>query len=247
MRVRPVHLFQPLVAGLTLFVSAGAARADTISIADNTLPGLFTGSVSVTNQTTTSAVITMTLKNASPPANGGYITAIGFNNPGTTALGNITGVSSFSATFVPSAGQQFQLIGGPSYNSTLSGAPFGNFDIGAAVGGDLLGTGNPTTGIAVGQTGTFTFDVTGQGLNNLSAADILSATSSTGVAGMFVRYRGFCDGTSDKDVISVTYTPPDPPPPHGVPVPPSALLAGLGLGCLFLGRLRFRSTPAARA
>jgi hypothetical protein len=244
MSARPVCLFRPLgavVAGLALFVSVGSARADMISIADTTnVPSQFDGTVSVTNQTTTSAVITIQLTNTSASPTAGYITGLAFNNPGTTAQGNITNVTSLSTTFAPSAGQNFTLIGGPTFNNTIAANPYGAFDIGAAVGGDWLGGGNPTVGIAPTQSGTFTFAVTGQHLNNLTAANLLAAMSDSctdPVAGFAIRLRGI-DG-SYKDIAG-RVSDPNPPPPSGVPVPPSAVLAGLGLGCLVLGRLRFR-------
>lgn len=246
MSARPARLFRPLVAavaGLALLASAGSARADMISIGESTLPGLFTGTVSVTSQTTTSAVITIQLTNTSPTANGGYLTGLAFNDPAKTTKGDISSVTSFTPSYSPPTGQAFTLIGGPSYTNTISTSPYGFFDIGAAVGGNWLGGGMPSDGLAVGQTGTFTFNVTGSGLNNLTAANLLAAMSSNGTAGFAVRFRGFADGSSDKDIAGVVVPP---PPPKGVPAPPGLVLAGMGMGCLLLGRLRLRrTTPKA--
>ena len=244
MSSRSVRLARTLVvavAGFALFASAGSTRADLIYIGDTELPGQFTGSVSVTNQTTTSAVITVQITNVSPLANGGYLTGLAFNDPGKTSKGDISGVTKFTPSYSPAAGQAFTLIGGPSFSNTISTSPYGSFDIGAAVGGDWLGGGKPSDGLAVGQTGTFTFVVSGTGLSNLTAANLLAALSTNGTAGFAVRFRGFTDGSSDKDIAGVvTPPPPPPPPPKGVPAPPGVILAGMGFGCLLLGRLRLR-------
>ena len=252
MSARPALLLRPLVAavaGLALLTSAGSARADMIYFGESTLPGLFTGSLSVTNQTTTSAVITAQLTNTSPPSNGGYITGFAFNDPAKTAKGDISGVTSFTPSYSPATGQQFSLLGGgTSFVNGISTSPYGFFDIGAAVGGNWLGGGMPSDGLAVGQTGTFTFLVTGTGMNNLTAANLLAAMSSNGTAGFVVRFRGFADGSSDKDIAGVvTPPPPPPPPPTAIPAPPGLVLAGMGFGCLLLGRLRSRRNSAPQA
>lgn len=237
-----------LVAGVVLLASASAARADTVHIGDNEAPGMFTGSLSVTNVSNTEAIITVKLTNISQPAsNGGYLTGFAFNDPNTNAKGNINAISSYTTDPVSVKANGFVLIPGSStVNNGVSTSPYGNFDIGAAVGGDWLGGGQPSTGgLAVGESATFTFTVTGQGLNNLSAANILAATSSNGTAGFVVRFRGFNDGSSDKDIAGVICPAPPTPTPGAVPAPPGVLLAGMGLGCMILGRVRFRRTPKA--
>jgi hypothetical protein len=246
MRAHPVPTHRRLavaVAAFFVLAAAGSARADMIYIADTTtVPSQFSGTVSVTNQTTTSAVITISLTNTSVSPTAGYITGLAFNNPGTNALGNITGAS-LTTSFVPALGQNFALIGGPTFSNSISASPFGNFDIGAAVGGDWLGGGNPTVGINQGQSGTFTFTVTGAHLNNLTAANLLAAMSTGApnpVAGFAIRLRGI-DG-SYKDLAGYVTPNPPPPPPPSVPAPPGVVLAGMGFACLLVGRLRFRKT-----
>ena len=258
---RSAHLVRPLVAvvtGLALLTSCSSARAaiiDPVYIGDSETPGMFTGSVQVTNQMPGSAIITVTLTNTSTPAsNGGFITGLAFNDPNNN-IGNTAASVSLSAVYQPSTGQVFQLIGGPTatdpnynFNNDISTSPYGRFDIGAAVGGNWLGGGMPSDGLAVGETGTFIFSVTGSGLSNLSAADLLAAMSSNGTAGFAVRFRGFNDGSSDKDIAGIICDPPPPPPPSGVPAPPGLVLAGVGFGCLLLGRLRTRRpAPVAQA
>ena len=247
-------LLRALGVVVALCAAATSARADTVSIGESTLPGIFTGTVSVTGQTTTSAVITVQLTNISPAANGGYITGLAFNDPNSTAGGNIGNVASsvtLSTAYVPSTGQVFSLLGGPTstnpthnFSNDVATSPYGNFDIAATVGGSWTGGGMPQDGLAVGETGTFVFNVTGTSLQNLSAANLLAAMSSNGSAGFAVRFRGFNDGSSDKDIAGVICypppPPPPPPPPGAVPAPPGLVLAGMGFGCMLLGRLRFR-------
>jgi hypothetical protein len=238
-------------------VSAGPARAEfvadsSVSIAGSPAtsgPGYLTGTVAVDNISTTQAVIQITLTNTSPVANGGFITGFAFNDPNSSSKGNISTVSGFTQSYAPPGApppNTMQLIGGPSYNNSISGASFGSFDLGAAVGGNLLGGGAPQPGIEVGQTGTFEFTVTGSHLNNLTAQGIMSALShhpkGGGPAALLVRFRGFKDGDSDKVVAGVVKPPPPPPPPPPgvIPAPPSAVLAGLALGTCLLGRLTRR-------
>jgi hypothetical protein len=233
------------VAGIALFASGARADVmDPISIGDSEIPGMFTGSVQVTNQTYNSALITVTLTNTSPLANGGYLTGLAFNDPNSPPKGNISGVTSFTPTYDPTSGQEFTLLGGnTNFVNGINTEPYGDFDIGAAVGGDWLGGGKPSDGLAVGETGTFQFLVTGTNLNNLSAATLLAAMSTDGTAGFAVRFRGFTDGSSDKDIAGVITTE---NPNNAVPAPPGVVLAGMGLGCLLLGRLRARRAAVAQ-
>ncbi len=209
--------------------------------------GDFEGKIEVQNISSTSAVIQVTITNISPAANGGFITGFAFNNPASTTNGNITNVTSFSQSYNPEGAPPanvMSLSGGSSdpsknFNNNISGSPYGSFDIGAAVGGDLLGGGAPQPGIEVGQTGVFTFNVTGSYLNLLTAMGIITASSTDGTAGMIVRFRGFDDGGSDK-VISGQVSGAE-----VVPAPPAVVLAGIGLaGCLFGRSLRRKPVTA---
>ncbi len=209
--------------------------------------GAFNGSIAVDVLSPTSATIQITLTNLSPIANGGYITGFAFNDPNSSSKGNIGTVTSFSQSYTPAGAppaNNMALIGDPTFNNTISGSPFGSFDIGAAVGGDLLGGGSPQPGVEVNQTGVFTFEVEGSSLNKLTAGNILNTLSTGGVAFM-VRFRGFEDGGSDKVIAGVLCDPPPPPPPPpppgAVPAPAGIVLGLIGLGtCLGRG-LRRRS------
>lgn len=258
MRPRPALARAIALAALTLFLAPGLARAafipDSITYIQGTTgtsgPGYFTGSVAVDNLSTTSAVIRVSLANTSPIANGGFITGFAFNDPNSTTKGNISTVTSFSQSYSPAGAppaNNMLLIGTPTFDNTISGSPYGSFDIGAAVGGDLLGGGAPQPGVEVGQTGTFLFTVSGTNLDKLTSANILN-TLSTGGAAFMVRFRGFTDGSSDKVLSGVICPPPLPPPPPprpgAVPAPAGLLLGIIGVGCL-LGRSVRRKTAAA--
>src|SRR5262249_18172334 len=136
------------------------------------LPGLsglgsYEGTWNYASSNSTHSTLDITLKNTSPPANGGYLTAFIFNNPGN----KITGAT------LTSSNSHFGLIGGPSFNNSINGAPYGHFDIGASTGGSFEGGGNPSKGIAVGVTDSFHFAFTGTGLDTLNASAFFSSLS----------------------------------------------------------------------
>lgn len=212
-------------------------------------PGYFTGSIAVDNISATTASVQVKLTNTSPVANGGFITGFAYNLPGSISGATLT------STYNPATGQNFNLIGGGTYKNTvrdysddLNSSPFGRFDIGAAVGGDLLGTGTPSNGLAPTESGTFTFTLTSStyNLNQLTAQVLMNtlsaASNGSSTAAFLVRFRGFCDGSSDKVVGGTTDTPPPPPPPPGaVPAPPAVVLLGLGALCVLGRKVRRRA------
>ncbi len=161
-------------------------------------------------------VLTVTLTNNSPEANGGYVTGFVFNIDG-------------DATATLASGPEgFYDLG---YNKA---SPFGWFEAGAALGkkgkGDFNGGGDPKPGIAVGETGVFVFNVTGDDAGGLTAMSFLTEETGSGdnVTFFATRLRGFNDGSSN----------------HGegqlVPLPAS-VWCGLGLmGALLAVRIKRR-------
>ena len=148
------------------------ARAIATGACDPDLPGLCTISVQLTGNT-----LTITLANTSPAANGGYITADAFNI-GTAQL--LAG--SFSTT-----DSGFGLFGSTSVS------PYGTRDtLISSTNGQWLGGGSPSGGIGVGEAATFT----------LSFASLGGLTEHSVLASSLVRFRGFLDGDSDKDLVT---------------------------------------------
>lgn len=166
--------------------------------------GTFTGSMNYSFADANNAQIEIKLKNTSPVDNGGFITAFAFNLPS-----GITGVSLSTATNLDN------ILGGPSYSSSVAAPPFGDFDVGASLTSNWLGGGGPNGGIGVGVTGSWTFTFTGTGLNLLTTGSFIAATTDGEF--LLVRYRGFDDGGSDKVPTDV------------VPEASSFVLMGLGV------------------
>jgi hypothetical protein len=185
-----------LLLALAVFVLPSSAQAGPITLTGNPSASTsnlanFTGSLTYTDFSPIGASVTISLTNTTSAAQGGFLTGFVFNNPGNS----ITGVS------LSGTNANFKLIGGTSFQNTINGAPFGTFDIGAALGANFLGGGSPNGGIPVGGSATFTFSLTGTGLNALSASSFGNEFSSNpggGGAQFFVaRFKGLVGG-SDK-------------------------------------------------
>lgn len=157
--------------------------------------GAFSGSIAYSSNT-----LTITLTNDASSAAGGKITGLVFNINGNA-----------SAMLASTTYAAFADLG-----ANPSASPFGTFDAGAAMGGSWSGGGSPAAGIAIGDTGVFTFNVTGAGAGSLTAASFIEGGNGSNFA---VRFRGFANGGSDKTLG------------HVVPTPGSLALLGLaGLG-----------------
>lgn len=174
-----------LVAALVASSSLAAVRsyASSVSLTGAGAIGAYSGTLSYDAD---AGLLSVSLTNTSPADNGGFITGFVFNladdlPPLTLALD--------AASAAP-----FQFV------TNESGSPYGTFDYGAALGGNLLGGGNPTGGIAVGQTRVFNFQVSGAP-PSMSAASILAGGNGDPDGSDYpflVRFRGFDDDRSDK-------------------------------------------------
>lgn len=211
---------------IAFFSSYQSASAATVHFADSGITGkkgsyeadltyLFAGDLQAT--------LTIALTNTSANPGAGYITALAFNNPGDL----------ISAAVLTATNGNFSLIGQPGLRDAIAVSPYGAFDIGASISDQShrpwLGGQNPTLGIGVGETGTFTFLLSGTALSSLdeqSFLDTFSFPDRQGAEFFAVRFRG-----SDKDM--------DYNPGPAVPIPPSIFLLGAGL--LGLVTIRKRS------
>src|SRR5262249_23276367 len=106
-------------AGLALAVAVPAHAGLITGV--NALNGLgkFDGTFDYTPVDANHGTLSITLKNTSPAANGGYLTAFVFNNPGQ----HITGATLWSSNL------HFHLLGGPTFNNGVPGTPYGQFDL----------------------------------------------------------------------------------------------------------------------
>lgn len=204
-----------------LFLAAISAFASPVTVSGTGQFGSFTGSMEYIGMTATSGSLVISLTNTTPVYSG-YITGMAFNNPGDS----ITGVTSFT-----SSDPDFQLIGDPNFDGGVSGSPYGDFDLGTALGDGWLGGGSPVGGIAVGETATFTFNLAGNlaGITTNSFITQLSSGTRQPEA-LVVRFRGMLDGESDK--VPGTFG----PPPGEIPEPGTYAMIGLGLGLAALAR-----------
>ncbi len=183
-------------------ISASAALGDSIEFASDASGsteglGAFSGFISYEVEPfSPTGVLTVMLTNTSPADNGGYITGFLFN------IASDDEDASAQLTSDPTPTHPFKQCKGKG----LHAPPFGkNYDSGAALKGKFLGGGNPADGIAVGETGIFTFQVMADDADTLSAIDFIYGGPFD--ADFVVRFRGFCSGGSDKVPVAVVPLP----------------------------------------
>ncbi len=173
-------------AGVVVLGASSFASADTLQIFADTINstegiGDFTGSLTYDFIVGDLGVLTVDLTNTSDPCNGGWLTGFIFN------IG-----SSDPDVVAPYTGGTHPFEDAPGQN----GAPYGNpFLGGAALNGNWLGAGFPGDGIAVGDSGSFSFDVLASDAASLEASSFLEGPYEFN---FIARFRGFLDGNSDK-------------------------------------------------
>lgn len=150
----------------------------------------FNGSVEYDYLGGTSGELTISLTNTTDPLIGGFLTGFVFNinsvDPNAFAVLDSTSNPNF-------VGMQNE-----------SGAPFGNFDAGAAVDGSFQGGGSPANGLAIGETGIFSFLLTASDASTLSAMSFLTGPNEFNFV---TRFRGVGPNGEDSDKLPVTVLP----------------------------------------
>lgn len=174
----------------------------------------FDGSVAYDFLSGTSGLLTVSLTNTTDPSIGGFLTGFVFNINSADPNASAVLDSTLNPNFV---GMQ-----------NVSGSPFGNFDAGAAVSGSFEGGGSPSDGIAIGDTGVFSFLLTASDASALSAISFLTGPNEFN---FITRFRGVGLDGEDSDKVPVTVLP-----------TPGALAILLAAG--LIGTRRRRSTTA---
>jgi hypothetical protein len=137
----------------------------------------------------TSATLTIDITNTSAAANGGFLTALAFVNPGEV-------IDDVSVT--STLGSFDTLLGAPTIANGISVSPFGDLDIGVSTSDSWLGGGNPNAGLGVGEAASFTFTFgADSGLLGLTELSFLAADADSEFP-FLVRFHGFEDEGSDK-------------------------------------------------
>ena len=168
--------------------AAGAAHADIINISGNIAASAeqtganFTGTIQYTPTSASAGVVTIMLNNMTPVNVGGYLTGFVFNVGSTDTNASATLTSTTNANFLGLASH--------------TASPFGAFDAGASLGANWQGGGSPAGGIAIGGSGTFTFNVSANDAQTLTAQSFL--TGGPNAYNFVVRFRGLENGGSDK-------------------------------------------------
>ncbi|CAN5855358.1 hypothetical protein BH18ACI4_BH18ACI4_06440 [soil metagenome] len=166
-------------AALSL-ASALSVKADVVGVCTD-VPGQ--SGLGACNKTVniTGNIVTITLTNTSPAANGGFITADAFNLVAGTV---VTSSSSTNANFAFTQG-------------VISANPFPDRNALFSTGGGFEGGGTANVGVGVGQTVIFT----------LTLASLNGNTESSIFGSEAIRFRSFNNEGSDKALVTTTPVP----------------------------------------
>lgn len=211
-------------------VGSFASTVSLVPVYSNESTGVsFLGSVSYSyNASDGFGKLTWLFQNTSPnpPISASFLTGFAWDSP--------TGVTYAVHTSTHS---------GFALEAPASASPFGTYSHTLALGGDWLGGGSPSGGIASGATGTFVLKVnaTASVLSALSTDSFLSSRTYTtgGVtypAPVAVRFRGIQPGGGSDKILGAA--PGDPSGGPIIPLPSTAMAGMVGLGGLMVRRVR---------
>lgn len=158
------------------------------SIQGNEGLGTYSGSVSY-NLLDDYGQLSVTITNTMQNYDEGYITALAFFLP--NELISVTGLSATNSAF--------QLI------TDVDAPPYSGFGFGASLSNKWLGEGNPHSGIAIGDSATFTFDLTGPGVSDLRLDNFVKKNVF-----MLARFKGIEPGGGSDKVPAVMAAVPEP-------------------------------------
>lgn len=179
------------VASIAAVAATTAAGAAVVPITSNSPLstgnlGTFIGTLDYTYVGGNAGTLAVTLTNTTPGAIGGFITAFMFRPP--PELGAFG--SSLTASDFP---LMVNVPGG------TNGSPFpGTWIGGAGLNGSWLAGGQPQNGIGIGQTGSFSFSITGANASMLTSDSFVSGSLVSDPYAFVVRFRGMAEGGSDK-------------------------------------------------
>jgi hypothetical protein len=182
----PVHkTLATMCVGLFLSGIAipGTAEAVAIGVCDNSADTIAGSNGTCAKSVTISGnTLTIVLSNTTAPALGGFLTADAFflANGVTAALSSTTNMN-FALSTNPSV-SPFDTSGGMTFNYLLS-----------ATQNSFEGGGGPDAGIAPGGSATFVLNLSGN-VSSLTEAGVLATEA--------LRFRGFVNGGSDKDLVT---------------------------------------------
>jgi len=176
------------IAAVAATTAAGAAVVPITSNSPLSTSGLgtFIGTLDYTYVGGNAGTLAVTLTNTTPGAIGGFITAFMFRPPPELgAFGSSLTASDFPLMVNVPAG--------------TNGSPFpGTWIGGAGLAGSWLAGGQPQDGIGIGQTGSFSFSITGANASMLTSDSFVSGSLVSDAYAFVVRFRGMAEGGSDK-------------------------------------------------
>jgi hypothetical protein len=200
--IASLHLFQPAAHAAVVVITSNSALS-TEGL------GAFVGTLDYVYGGAGSGTLNVSLTNTTNASIGGYLTAFMFRPP--PELGAFTSAltsSDFAAmTNIPAG------TSGSPWNGT------GSWLGGAGVGGSWLAGGAPNGGVAIGQTGHWSFTITGTNASMLTSDSFVSGDLVSDPYAFIVRFRGMegVDGGEGSDKV----------PANQLPAPGAAALIGL--------------------
>lgn len=200
--IASLHLCQPAAHAAVVVITSNSALS-TEGL------GAFVGTLDYVYGGAGSGTLNVSLTNTTNASIGGYLTAFMFRPP--PELGAFTSALT-SSDFATMTNIPAGTSGSP-WNGT------GSWLGGAGVGGSWLAGGSPNGGVGIGQTGHWSFTITGTNASMLTSDSFVSGNLVSDPYAFIVRFRGMegVDGGEGSDKV----------PANQLPAPGAAALIGL--------------------